>query len=174
MIKNILLLCTMLAPLCVSAQQTLAEITHGHPKIENLIKYADSLGIHIRKGYRISDSDSGIRYDKTVKLDFVLGDTLPNSRHTVPHATSSLFLDSIRSTFMSLIPSASESYAREHHHNGTDSIIYIRIQCQHQTLSKLHKRQEWKHGVPASECARKHPFRLLFRRKWSRERNADL
>lgn len=125
MIKNILLLCTMLAPLCVSAQQTLAEITQGHPKIENLIKYADSLGIHIRKGYRISNSDSGIRYDKTVKLDFVLGDTLPNSRHTVPHATSSLFLDSIRSTFMSLIPSASESYAREHHHNGTDSIIYI-------------------------------------------------
>ncbi len=136
--KLILTLCAILFTAGISAQETLQLRTHSNPKIEGLLKFADSLGIHIQK----SSFDGGehsqharqvgfiysIRGDKKYPLT---GDANKdkssqrlNRNFSDRNAKMKLLTDSIRQTFIALSGNSQESHMWEYHQNGKDSMSY--------------------------------------------------
>ena len=136
--KLILTLCAILFTAGISAQETLQLRTHSNPKIEGLLKFADSLGIHIGK----SSFDNGehsqharhvwftysIRADKKYPLtgdaDKDKSSQRLNRNFSDQNANMKLLTDSIRQTFIELSGNSQESHMWEYHQDGKDSMSY--------------------------------------------------
>lgn len=131
--KLILTLCAILFTAGISAQETLQLRTHSNPKIEGLLKFADSLGIHIQK----SSFDAGEHSQHARHISFsfptypLTGDAdIDKSRQRLNRMNSDhnakmkLLTDSIRQTFIALSGNSQESHMWEYHQNGKDSMSY--------------------------------------------------
>ena len=131
--KLILTLCAILFTAGISAQETLQLRTHSNPKIEGLLKFADSLGIHIQK----SSFDAGEHSQHARHISFsfptypLTGDAdIDKSRQRLNRMNSDhnakmkLLTDSIRQTFIELSGNSQESHMWEYHQDGKDSMSY--------------------------------------------------
>lgn len=136
--KLILTLCAILFTAGISAQETLQLRTHSNPKIEGLLKFADSLGIHIQK----SSFDGGEHSQHARQVEFIYsirgdkkypltGDANKdkssqrlNRNFSDRNAKMKLLTDSIRQTFIELSGNSQESHMWEYHQNGKDSMSY--------------------------------------------------
>lgn len=136
--KLILTLCAILFTAGISAQETLQLRTHSNPKIEGLLKFADSLGIHIQKSsfdegehsqharriwftYSIRDDK---KYPLTGDADIDKSRQRLNRMNSDHNAKMKLLTDSIRQTFIALSGNSQESHMWEYHQNGKDSMSY--------------------------------------------------
>ena len=136
--KLILTLCAILFTAGISAQETLQLRTHSNPKIEGLLKFADSLGIHIQK----SSFDGGEHSQHARQVEFIYsirgdkkypltGDANKdkssqrlNRNFSDQNANMKLLTDSIRQTFIELSGNSQESHMWEYHQDGKDSMSY--------------------------------------------------
>lgn len=136
--KLILTLCAILFTAGISAQETLQLRTHSNPKIEGLLKFADSLGIHIQKysfdGGEHSQHARQVSFTYSIRGDKkypLTGDANKdkssqrlNRNFSDRNANMKLLTDSIRQTFIELSGNSQESHMWEYHQDGKDSMSY--------------------------------------------------
>lgn len=130
--KIIITFIIMLLTLGIHAQTSVVLRTHQNPKIEELLKYAESMGKKISVFY--TNKHKSVAFSVYQYTDFnytMTGDPKEdawrekmNKQYDEKRAKETLLIDSIRNTFLELANEANECYMWEYHQDGVDSIDY--------------------------------------------------
>lgn len=107
--KALIILIAILVSLSGHAQGSIQKSLLGNPKIDSLLRYARSLDCMPREQYT---------FDGIYKKSFICTLWSWMSDHR-------LLVDSIRHTCMELTDYATESYIKECHQDGKDSLVYV-------------------------------------------------
>ena len=110
--------------------------TDAHPKIAALFRYADSLGFELYSERVVDERHT--KNQVNIYISYYGGTPIPTEeekRNPIFLKNDSIFkakdivpllmLDSIRNTFTLLANEVQESYMKEYHKDGVDSILYV-------------------------------------------------
>ena len=130
--KIIITFIIMLLTLSIHAQTSVELRTHQNPKIEELLKYAESMGKDTSVFYTSRHKSVAFSVYQYTDFNYTMtGDSIKdawrkkmNKEYDERRMKEALLIDSIRNTFMELANEADGCYMWEYHQDGVDSIDY--------------------------------------------------
>lgn len=130
--KIIITFIIMLLTLGIHAQTSVELRTYQNPKIEELLKYAESMGKEVSVLYTINHKSITFSVNQYTDFSYTMtGDSKEDARRekmnkefNEKRVKEALLIDSIRNTFMKLGDEVDGCHMWEYHQDGVDSIDY--------------------------------------------------